>query len=194
MSSEDNGSTPPAPETDASHRLTVKPIGSDADSYPVGRNDARVGPDAMQRLTDGPSNVVELIGTKTTVAEVLRTDRADWDTETIRLDEFTRENAGVDLNESVEVRPATVNDAASLVVRSSTDRPISLNAETRAWVSERLHRWHLVEGDTVPVLDRESSPGSFTHSGALRVVATDPNGPVRVTSETSIEFQDEPEA
>lgn len=189
MRGRDGGSTPPTPESDAPYQLTVRPIESDTDRYQVGRNDARIGPDLMRMLGMHPSDGMELTGTKTTVAGVFRTDRADWDTESIYLDEFTRQNAGVGVDETIEVRPAIITDAASLVVESSTERPMTLDAETREWARRRLRKWLLVEGDVVPVLDKESSPGSFTHSGALRVVIADPEGPVRVTSETDIEFR-----
>ncbi|MFC5972611.1 hypothetical protein ACFPYI_14835 [Halomarina salina] len=186
MNDSDDNSLAPDSETGAPLRLEVKPTYSNV----VGRNDARVGPDVIQVLELSPGDCVELAGDRTTVATVWRTDVDDWGTGTVLLDEFTRENAGVSVGETIDVRPAIVSDATSLTVQSSTDRPISFDSSEMNRVRDGLSYRVLTEEDIVSIRDASGSAASPSHPWAVRVHTTDPRGPVRVTPETTIEFQD----
>jgi len=50
-------------------------------------------------------------GADTTAAKVWRADRQDWNTDTVRIDSFTRQNADVGIGERVTIRKAEARKA-----------------------------------------------------------------------------------
>lgn len=74
-----------------------------AKAYPndAGRGIIRVDPDALVELDLSPGNIVALEGSETTGVKVWRADHEDWESDTIGIDRFTRQNAGVSIGDSV---------------------------------------------------------------------------------------------
>jgi len=66
-----------------------------AKAYPndSGRGIARLDPDTLLHLKLSPGDIIEIEGADTTAAKVWRADRQDWNTDTVRIDGFTRQNA-----------------------------------------------------------------------------------------------------
>ncbi len=78
-----------------------------AKAYPAdtGRGIARLDPSSLLKLQISPGDVIQITGKKTTVAKVWRADRQDWGQDIIRIDGFTRQNAGAGIGERVKVVP-----------------------------------------------------------------------------------------
>ncbi|MFP4591300.1 MAG: ATPase, partial [Halobacteriales archaeon] len=70
-------------------------------AYPndSGRGIARLDPDTLLHLKLSPGEIITIEGAKTTAAKVWRADRNDWNTDTVRIDGFTRQNAEVGIGE-----------------------------------------------------------------------------------------------
>jgi transitional endoplasmic reticulum ATPase len=64
-----------------------------AKAYPndSGRGIARLDPDTLLHLKLSPGDIIEIEGADTTAAKVWRADRQDWNTDTVRIDGFTRQ-------------------------------------------------------------------------------------------------------
>src|SRR6056297_2915201 len=79
-----------------------------AKAYPndSGRGIARLDPDTLLHLKLSPGDIIEIEGAETTAAKVWRADRQDWNTDTVRIDGFTRQNADVSIGERVTIRKA----------------------------------------------------------------------------------------
>jgi len=79
-----------------------------AKAYPndSGRGIARLDPDTLLHLKLSPGDIIEIEGAETTAAKVWRADRQDWNTDTVRVDGFTRQNADVGIGERVTIRKA----------------------------------------------------------------------------------------
>ncbi len=86
----------------------------DARQRDVGRGIARIDQKSMQRLNVSAGDVVEIVGKRTSSAITWPAYSEDQNTEIIRIDGFSRKNAGVAINEYVIVRPATVKNAVNV--------------------------------------------------------------------------------
>ena len=69
-----------------------------------GRGIARLDPDTFLHLKLSPGDIIQITGGKQTAAKVWRADRQDWNTNTVRIDGFTRQNANVSLGEYVSIQ------------------------------------------------------------------------------------------
>ena len=94
-----------------------------AKAYPndSGRGIARLDPDTLLHLKLSPGDIIEIEGGDTTAAKVWRADRQDWNTDTVRIDGFTRQNADVSIGERVEIRKAETEKAEKLVLAPPKD-------------------------------------------------------------------------
>ena len=89
-----------------------------AKAYPndSGRGIARLDPDTLLHLKLSPGDIIEIEGGDTTAAKVWRADRQDWNTDTVRIDGFTRQNADVGIGERVTIQKAEATKADKLVL------------------------------------------------------------------------------
>jgi transitional endoplasmic reticulum ATPase len=87
-------------------------------AYPIdlGRNIIRLDPTALLKLQLSPGDVVEIKGSKKTTAKVWRADRQDWEQGLARLDNFTRQNAGVSIGDKVIIRKVEASEAKKLIL------------------------------------------------------------------------------
>jgi transitional endoplasmic reticulum ATPase len=91
----------------------------------VGKGLARIPQEDMTDLGIGATEVVEIIGTHRTVARILPVNEEPADPGLIQMDGITRENAGVGVDDFVEVRK-TASHPAETVLLSPVDvtRPL----------------------------------------------------------------------
>jgi transitional endoplasmic reticulum ATPase len=159
-----------------------------------GRALARLDPDTSLALSLEPGDLIKIEGNDTTGAIFWRSDRPDWNTETVRLDRFTRQNADIALGERVDIHPVEETAAVSLTLRlpEGTPVPVQFGAEM---IKRHLCHRPVVERDIVPVMANadSSTSGSPVHAISLSAVATDPHGVVRITDETTVTIQQEAE-
>jgi len=168
-----------------------------AKAYPAdtGRGIARLDPSSLLKLQISPGDVIQITGKKTTVAKVWRADRQDWGQDLIRIDGFTRQNAGVGIGERVKVVPIEprVANTVMLAPVEVMDTPPSEMPETfiKRWLLKRP----MMTGDVIPIISGARpfmGRQSTSQMLPLVVVDTDPPGPVMVDEFTKIVVRDKP--
>jgi len=156
----------------------------DARQRDVYRGIARIDQKTMQRLGISAGDVVEIVGKRSTAAIAWPAYSEDQNREIIRIDGFTRKNAGVAINEYVIIRPAKVNDATSVVL-APIDMRLNVDEDFTNFVKNRLMERTFVEGDTTLVM-------MLGHAIPFTVTKTRPHGIVRITHGTNVQILAEP--
>jgi len=156
----------------------------DARQRDVGRGIARIDQKTMQKLGLSAGDVIEIVGKRTTAAIAWPAYSEDQDRGIIRIDGYTRKNAGVAINEYVVVKPAKVKDAASVVL-APVDMRLNVDEDFTNFVKNRLMERTFVEGDTTLVM-------MLGHAIPFNVTKTRPHGIVRITYETNLQILNEP--
>jgi transitional endoplasmic reticulum ATPase len=156
----------------------------DARQRDVGRGIARIDQRAMQKLGISAGDVVEIVGKRTTSAIAWPAYSEDQNRDMMRIDGFTRKNAGMAINEYVLVRPAKVKSALSITL-APVDMRLNVDEDFTNFVKNRLMERTLVEGDTTLVM-------MLGHAIPFTVTKTRPHGIVKVTTETRLTILNEP--
>jgi len=156
----------------------------DARQRDVGRGIARVNQKTMQKLGISAGDVIEILGKRNTAAIAWPAYSEDQDREIIRIDGFSRKNAGVAINEYVIVRPGKVKNATSVVL-APIDMRLNVDQDFTNFVKNRLMERTFVEGDTTLVM-------MLGHAIPFTVTKTRPHGIVRMTYETNLQILAEP--
>jgi len=166
-------------------------------AYPSdsGRGIARLDPDAMLRLKISPGDIIEIEGRRKTVAKVWRAPKRDWGKNIIRIDRFTRENAGVGVGDVVKVRKAVYQPAKMVILaplRKMDFRVYGL--DVGEYLKHQLLKRPLMEGDLVPLVSAPAFGFRFPQNQALVFVAvkTEPKGPVIIDETTRVIYRDRP--
>jgi transitional endoplasmic reticulum ATPase len=156
----------------------------DARQRDVGRGIARIDQRTMQKLGISAGDVVEIVGKRTTSAIAWPAYSEDQNRDMIRIDGFTRKNAGEAINEYVIVRPAKVKSALGLSL-APVDMRLNVDEDFTNFVKNRLMERTLVEGDTTLVM-------MLGHAIPFTVTKTRPHGIVKVDAETKLTILNEP--
>jgi len=156
----------------------------DAKQRDVGRGIARIDQKTMQRLGISAGDVVEIIGKRGTSAIAWPAYSEDQDKGIIRIDGFTRKNAGVAINEYVVARPAKVKDATHVVL-APVDMRLNVDDDFTNFVKNRLMERTFMEGDTTLVM-------MLGHAIPFTVIKTRPHGIVRISHATAVQIMNEP--
>jgi transitional endoplasmic reticulum ATPase len=156
----------------------------DARQRDVGRGIARIDQQTMQKLGISAGDVIEIIGKRTTAAIAWPAYTEDQNQGIIRIDGFTRKNAGVAINEYVIVKPGKVRDAISVVL-APVDMRLNVDQDFTNFVKNRLMERTFVEGDTTLVM-------MLGHHIPFTVTKTRPHGIVRITYDTNLQILNEP--
>jgi len=157
---------------------------ADARQRDVGRGIARIDQKTMQKLGITAGDVIEIYGKRKTSAIAWPAYSEDQGREIIRMDGFTRKNAGVAINEYVIVRPAKVKDAISVTL-APVDMRLNVDEDFTHFVKNRLMERTFTEGDTTLVM-------MLGHAIPFTVVKTRPHGIVRITHDTHLQILNEP--
>jgi len=156
----------------------------DARQRDVGRGIARIDQRTMQKLGISAGDVVEIVGKRTTAAIAWPAYSEDQDREIIRIDGFTRKNAGVAINEYITARAGKVKNAVSVIL-APIDVRLNVDEDFTNFVKNRLMERTLVEGDITLVM-------MLGHAISFTVTKTRPHGIVRITYETNLQILTEP--
>ena len=156
----------------------------DARQRDVGRGIARIDQKTMQKLGISAGDVIEIVGKRTTSAIAWPAYSEDQNRDLLRIDGFSRKNAGVAINEYVLVRPAKVKTALSITL-APVDMRLNVDEDFTNFVKNRLMERTLVEGDTTLVM-------MLGHAIPFTVSKTRPHGIVKVTGETRLTILNEP--
>ena len=156
----------------------------DAKQRDVARGIARIDQRTMEKLQVSAGDVIEIIGKRRTSAIAWPAYSEDQGRGIIRIDGFTRKNAGVSINEYVTVRRAEVRDASSIVL-APIDMRLNVDEDFTNFVKNRLMERTFVEGDTTLVM-------MLGHPVQFTVMKTRPHGVVRLTYDTKLQILSEP--
>jgi transitional endoplasmic reticulum ATPase len=138
----------------------------------------------MQTLGISAGDVIEICGKRTTSAIAWPAYSEDQNRDLLRVDGFTRKNAGVAMNEYVIVRAAKVKPAMSITL-APVDMRLNVDEDFTNFVRNRLMERTLVEGDTTLVM-------MLGHAIPFTTTKTRPHGIVKVTAETKLTILNEP--
>ena len=167
-----------------------------AKAYPndSGRGIARLDPDTLLHLKLSPGDIIEIEGAETTAAKVWRADRQDWNTDTVRVDGFTRQNADVGIGERVTIRKAEAEKADKLVLAPPEDASVQFGSDAAGMVKRQILKRPVVERDIVPVMSSTNHPFMRSPGQAIPLIAveTEPNGVCLITEDTDVELREEP--
>ncbi|MEM1688021.1 MAG: CDC48 family AAA ATPase [Nanopusillaceae archaeon] len=165
----------------------------------------RIDPEAMKKLGIISGEIVEIEGKKKTVAKAYPTSPEDAGLDIIRMDGYTRKNAGVGLGSYVIVRKADVKEAQKVILAPAQkdvtysipssylqkillDRPVVKGDVIVALPSYRRNLEPFFEIDfELSVFENIFSLGMGPEL-KLMVVNTIPKGPVIITENTDIEL------
>ena len=156
----------------------------DARQRDVYRGIARVNQKTMKQLGISAGDVIEIVGKRNTAAIAWPAYSEDQDREIIRIDGFTRKNAGVSINEYVVVRPTAVKNAVSVTLAPINMR-LNVDEDFTNFVKNRLMERTFVEGDTTLVM-------MLGHPIPFTVTKARPRGITRITHGTNLQILTEP--
>jgi len=164
-------------------------------AYPgdQGGGKARLDPETMLHLKISPGDLVVVEGKRRTVAKVWRSLVEDWNQHKIRIDNFTRTNAGVAIGEPVKV--STISDeveAKRVVLAPPEDLPKKIPIANNPHVINGLIDFPVVKNDSIPIM--LGLPFVQPQIVAFKVVEIEPEEAVIITKNTSVEFSDKPAA
>jgi len=157
---------------------------ADARQRDVGHGKVHIDNDTMQKLGITAGDFVEIHGKKMTVAVAWPAYAEDQGQEIVRMDGLIRRNAGVALNEYVNVRKADVKEAQAIVF-APTDVRLSVDEEFVRFVKRRFMDMPFIEGDMTLL-------SIFGSAVPLRVTRTRPHGSVKITETAHVQVLSEP--
>ncbi len=164
-------------------------------AYPgdQGGGKARLDPETMLLLKISPGDLVAIEGKRRTVAKVWRALVEDWNQRKIRIDNFTRLNAGVSIGDTVRVvKIAEEVEAKRVVLAPPEDLPKKIPIANNPHVLNGLIDFPIAKNDSVPIM--LGLPFIQPQIVAFKVVEIEPEEAVIITKNTSIEFSDKPAA
>jgi len=164
-------------------------------AYPgdQGGGKARLDPETMLLLKISPGDLVAIEGKRRTVAKVWRSLVEDWNQRKVRIDNFTRLNAGVSIGDAIKV--VKIDDeieAKRIVLAPPEDLPKKIPIANNPHVVNGLIDFPVVKNDSIPIM--LGLPFIQPQMVAFKVVEIDPEEAVIITKNTQIEFSDKPVA
>jgi transitional endoplasmic reticulum ATPase len=156
----------------------------DARQRDVYRGIARIDQQTMQKLGISAGDVIEIVGKRNTAAIAWPAYSEDQNRDIIRIDGFTRKNAGVAMHELVVIRSAQVTNATTVVL-APIDMKLNVDEDFTNFVKNRLMERTFVEGDTTLVM-------MLGHAIPFRVTKSRPHGIVRISHGSNVQILAEP--
>ncbi|NYT16493.1 MAG: CDC48 family AAA ATPase [Methanomicrobiales archaeon] len=164
-------------------------------AYPgdQGGGKARLDPETMLYLKISPGDIVSVEGKRRTVAKVWRSLVEDWNQNKIRIDNFTRTNAGVSIGDTVRISPIKDEiEAKRVVLAPPEDLPRNIPVSNNPNVLNALIDFPVVKNDSVPIMI--GLPFLQPQIVSYKVVEIEPEQAVIITKNTEIEFSEKPAA
>ncbi|MDI9611348.1 MAG: CDC48 family AAA ATPase [Archaeoglobales archaeon] len=169
-------------------------------AYPSdsGRGIARLDPDAMMKLQISPGDVIEIEGKRKTVAKVWRSPKRDWGKSIIRIDHFTRENAGVGVGDVVKIRRADYESARVVILAPVKKIEMRVyGIDPGEYLKHQFLKRPILEGDFVPLVGSPAITGFGKYGQQNQAVVfvavkTEPKGVVIIDESTRVVFRENP--
>ncbi|MBS7608315.1 MAG: CDC48 family AAA ATPase [Candidatus Bathyarchaeia archaeon] len=158
---------------------------AEARSRDVGRGIARLDPEAMEKLGLTPGDIVEISGKRKTVAICWPGYGEDAGKGIIRIDGYTRNNAGVSIDEKVTVRKVEAKKAAKITLTPT--EPLRIEG-AEDYLAQLLEGRVVTRGDYIPI-------GIMGRKVDLMVTSVQPPAPaVIISADTQIVIGEKPAA
>jgi transitional endoplasmic reticulum ATPase len=164
-------------------------------AYPgdQGGGKARLDPETMLLLKISPGDLVAIEGKRRTVAKVWRALVEDWNQRKVRIDNFTRQNAGVAIGDTVKIIKISEEvEAKRVVLAPPEDLPKKIPVANNPHVVNGLIDFPVSMNDSVPIM--LGLPFLQPQIVAFKVMEIEPEEAVIITKNTTIEFSDKPAA
>jgi transitional endoplasmic reticulum ATPase len=159
-------------------------------AYPEdqGSGKARLDPVSMRALNVSPGDLVRITGKSATVVKVWRSFETDWNLEKIRIDKYTRVNAGVNPGDRVTVEKIEEQIPATSVtlIPPSELSPVFPDEDDEYLLS--LINFPVSEGDIIPVKTYHPGPPI-----ELKVCEIEPENACILTKSTELIFEEDEE-
>ncbi|MDI9633305.1 MAG: CDC48 family AAA ATPase [Methanolinea sp.] len=162
-------------------------------AYPgdQGGGKARLDPETMLYLKISPGDIVAVEGKRRTVAKVWRSLVEDWNQNKVRIDNFTRMNAGVSIGDTVKISKIQDEvEAKRVVLAPPEDLPRNVPINITPHVLNSLIDFPVVKNDIVPIAS--GLPFLQTQFIPFKVVEIEPEDAVIITKNTKVEFSEKP--
>ena len=118
----------------------------------VGKRRARIDLRYMEHLRIQSGEVVEIVGKRSTAVTAWPADEEEKEDDIVRIDGQTRKNAGVGLNDLLQVRRIDCKQAKSVTLMPLGDSSITVDKEFCDFVKNRLKGYPVSEGDEISVV------------------------------------------
>ena len=164
-------------------------------AYPgdQGGGKARLDPETMLHLKISPGDIVAIEGKRRTVVKVWRALLEDWNQHKVRIDNFTRMNAGVSIGDTVRIITLREEiEAKRVVLAPPQDLPKNILVANNPNVLNGLIDFPVMKNDSVPI--PIGLPFIQPQIVAYKVVEIEPEQAVIITKNTKIEFSEKPAA
>lgn len=153
----------------------------------VGKRRARIEPEAMEFLKVEAGDMIEITGKRSSCAIVWPADDDNKAPDIIRIDGQTRKNAGIGINDLVNVKKIVAKSAKSVTLMPVNGN-VTVDKEFTDFVKNRLRGLPLSEGDEISVMILGNSMDFKIHKISPRaVVKIERSTAVTILTETSVD-------
>lgn len=158
---------------------------SEAFSKDIGKSIVRIDREEISNLGISIGDVVEINGKSIAVARVMPVYDEYKGKKLIQMDGVLRKNADVGMDESVTIQKAVIQDANTIMLSSISKVSIAHNNEDIAHLKHTLNGIPVLTGNTLRVKLLGYASQEYI------VTATNPEGVVRICSESVIKIKSE---
>jgi len=156
-----------------------------------GRTVAHLDEAAMDELGIERGDTVAIEGADRTLVTVNHMQETDAESDVVRIDGFTRQNAGVDPGNEVAVVPVETAEAEAVTVRPTKPLCDPIRSDHARLITNELLETPTEAGERLWVMVGPHQPfgvvvGSWR---PLDVIETDPDGPVIITTGTDLTIE-----
>lgn len=179
-------------DTDRNNYLsTLKKISSNVDSEYVGDNcggKIRLDPETMLALKVNPGDFVIIEGKRQTIATIWRLLVEDWNQHKVRIDRFTRFNAGVQIGENINISRVLKNVEATKVVLELSGEFLPHLKKSPESLTNTFNHFPFMKNDLIPIVLTFLPPEQQIVT--IRIIEMEPENANYITKETVIEITD----
>jgi transitional endoplasmic reticulum ATPase len=158
---------------------------AEALSKDVGKAVVRIEPKDIFKIGAAIGDIVEVRGKSTTVARVLPIHEQYKDKGLIQMDGILRKNAGVRLDENVNIKTISSKNANVIVLSSISKEKVALNNEDLRHIKNFLGGIPILKGNNLRIKLIGYSYHDYT------VIDTNPEGVVTINNSTIIKIKNE---
>jgi transitional endoplasmic reticulum ATPase len=138
--------------TGSDESASVKLRVAEAKHRDVGKRRARIDARHMDHIGIQAGEVIELVGKRNTAVTAWPADDEEKENDIIRIDGQTRKNAGVGLNDLLNVKKSDCRQAKTVTLMPLGDSSITVDKEFCDFVKNRLKGYPVSEGDEISVV------------------------------------------